>query len=35
VRRIAVTLGIHTVNAEMKVGAVSQQVVVTTDVAMP
>jgi len=30
-----VTLEIHTVNAEMKVGAVSQQVVVTTDVTMP
>ncbi|HWB99355.1 MAG TPA: carboxypeptidase-like regulatory domain-containing protein, partial [Bryobacteraceae bacterium] len=31
---ITVTLGIQTVNAEMKVGEVSQQVVVTTDVPM-
>ena len=31
---ITVALGIETVNAEMKVGAVSQQVVVTTDVPM-
>lgn len=31
---VTVTLGIQTVNAEMKVGAVSQQVVVTTDVPM-
>jgi hypothetical protein len=31
---VTVTVGIQTVNAEMKVGAVSQQVVVTTDVQM-
>ena len=31
---INVTLGIQTINGDMKVGAVSQQVVVTTDVAM-
>jgi hypothetical protein len=31
---VTVTLGIQTINAEMKVGAVSQQIVVTTDVPM-